>query len=234
MKIINNTDINNLILYAKKNLGIYQLVYKKEVNGIYFLSILLFLFSVIILIICILLICFDTNKFYVIICVICCLTTCFCTLILLRHIDNKSKNKHLKIQYDRYRFLKKYYNDKNYTIKEIKVINHQLEKRKDKIEKNKITILVVISVMILPVWDIIVQKYFNDISLIKIVKFIFLLIVFSIVILLTIRFFNRMLYRYEENFYKKNNVAIIENLIYLNEYIIQGKEEQTNNGRRRK
>ena len=43
-----------------------------------------------------------------------------------------------------------------------------------------------------------------------------------------------MLYRYEENFYKKNNVAIIENLIYLNEYIIQGKEEQTNNGRRRK
>ena len=234
MKIINNTDINNLILYAKKNLGIYQLVYKKEVNGIYFLSILLFLFSVIILIICILLICFDTNKFYVIICVICCLTTCFCTLILLRHIDNKSKNKHLKIQYDRYSFLKKYYNDKNYTIKEIKVINHQLEKRKDKIEKNKITILVVISVMILPVWDIIVQKYFNDISLIKIVKFIVLLIVFSIVILLTIRFFNRMLYRYEENFYKKNNVAIIENLIYLNEYIIQGKEEQTNNGRRRK
>ena len=234
MKIINNTDINDLILYAKKNLGIYQLVYKKEVNGIYFLSIVLFLFSVIILIICILLICFDTNKFYVIICVICCLTTCFCTLILLRHIDNKSKNKHLKIQYDRYRFLKKYYNDKNYTIKEIKVINHQLEKRKDKIEKNKITILVVISVMILPVWDIIVQKYFNDISLIKIVKFIVLLIVFSIVILLTIRFFNRMLYRYEENFYKKNNVAIIENLIYLNEYIIQGKEEQTNNGRRRK
>ena len=74
----------------------------------------------------------------------------------------------------------------------------------------------------------------NDISLIKIVKFIVLLIVFSIVILLTIRFFNRMLYRYEENFYKKNNVAIIENLIYLNEYIIQGKEEQTNNGRRRK
>ena len=158
MKIINNTDINNLILYAKKNLGIYQLVYKKEVNGIYFLSILLFLFSVIILIICILLICFDTNKFYVIICVICCLTTCFCTLILLRHIDNKSKNKHLKIQYDRYRFLKKYYNDKNYTIKEIKVINHQLEKRKDKIEKNKIKILVFIILIIFKFFDIIVNK----------------------------------------------------------------------------
>lgn len=30
MKIINNTDINNLILYAKKNLGIYKLVYKEK------------------------------------------------------------------------------------------------------------------------------------------------------------------------------------------------------------
>ena len=39
MKIINDTDINNLILYAKKNLGVYKLVYKDE-NRKYFLTII--------------------------------------------------------------------------------------------------------------------------------------------------------------------------------------------------
>ena len=167
-------------------------------------------------------------------CGISCLFTCLCTLILLRYIDNKTKSKHLKVQDIRFKMLKKYYNDTNFTIKEIKVINQQLEKRINKIEKQKVTILVVISVMILPIWDIFVQTYFNDFSLNKIIKFVVFFIVFSIVILNAIRFFNKTLYLYEENFYIKNNVAIIENLIYLNEYIIKEKEEQTSNGRRRK
>ena len=38
MKIINNTDINNLILYAKKNLGIYKLVYKEKKKNILFIN----------------------------------------------------------------------------------------------------------------------------------------------------------------------------------------------------
>ena len=233
MKIINKSDINDLILYAKKNLGIYQLVYKKEVNRIYFFSIILFFISVFLLLMCVLLICFHKDKFFIIISGIFCLFTCFCTLILLRYIDNKTKHTHLKIQYDRQKLLKKYYNDKNYTSKEIKVINQQLEKRKDKIEKNKVTILVVIGVLILPVWDIFIQKYMKDFSLIRIVKFILFVFIFSIVVLLVIRFFNKILYRYEEFFYKTNNTAIIENLIYLNEYIIQENEKQNNNGRRR-
>lgn len=186
------------------------------------------------LIIYILLVYFHIDRFYEIMCGISCLFTCLCTLILLRYIDNKTKSKHLKVQDIRFKMLKKYYNDTNFTIKEIKVINQQLEKRINKIEKQKVTILVVISVMILPIWDIFVQTYFNDFSLNKIIKFVVFFIVFSIVILNAIRFFNKTLYLYEENFYIKNNVAIIENLIYLNEYIIKEKEEQTSNGRRRK
>lgn len=32
MKIINDADINNLILYAKKNLDSYKLIYKEEIK----------------------------------------------------------------------------------------------------------------------------------------------------------------------------------------------------------
>lgn len=233
MKIINNMDINNLILYAKKNLGIYKLVYKEK-KRIYYLSIIFLLISATLLAIYILLVCFNINKSIQIICAICCLLTCFCTLILLKYIDSKTQHKHLKIQNNRLELLKQYYNDKNYTIKDIRIINQQLEKRINKIEKQKITILIVISVMILPIWDIFVQTYFSDISLDKMNKFIIFFIILSIFILITIRFLNKTLYLYEENFYIKNNIAIIENLIYLNEYIIQEKEERTNNGRRRR
>lgn len=233
MKIINNTDINNLILYAKKNLGIYKLVYKEK-KRIYYLSIIFLLISATLLAIYILLVCFNINKSIQIICAICCLLTCFCTLILLKYIDSKTQHKHLKIQNNRLELLKQYYNGKNYTIKDIRIINQQLEKRINKIEKQKITILIVISVMILPIWDIFVQTYFSDISLDKMNKFIIFFIILSIFILITIRFLNKTLYLYEENFYIKNNIAIIENLIYLNEYIIQEKEERTNNGRRRR
>ena len=135
MKIINNMDINNLILYAKKNLGIYKLVYKEK-KRIYYLSIIFLLISATLLAIYILLVCFNINKSIQIICAICCLLTCFCTLILLKYIDSKTQHKHLKIQNNRLELLKQYYNDKNYTIKDIRIINQQLEKRINKIEKH--------------------------------------------------------------------------------------------------
>ncbi len=229
MKIINDTDINNLILYAKKNLGVYKLVYKDE-NRKYFLTIISLLNSVFILVIYILLVYFRVDYFYEKICGFCCLLTCICTLMLLKYIDNKTKCKHLMIQDIRFKLLKEYYNDRNYTIKEIEIINQQLEKRIDKIEKKKITILVVISIMILPIWDIFVQTYFNHFSFFEAIKFLVFLIFSSIIILIIIRFLNKALYLYEENFYIKNNVSIIENLIYLNSYIIQEKEEKSNDG----
>lgn len=233
MKIINNSNINNLILFSKKNLNMYKLVYEEQ-KKIYFMSIISVIISVCLLTIYIIFIFLHINLFLEKLCGYSCLFTCMCSLGLLKYIDHKTKNKHLKIQNVRFKLLKKYYNDNNYNINDIRIINRQLEKRIEKIEKQKITILVVISVMILPVWDIFIQTYFNDFSVIKIIKFIVFFVFFSIVILITIRFFNKTLYLYEENFYIKNNVAIIENLIYLNEYIIQEKEEQTNNGRRRR
>ncbi len=85
--------------------------------------------------------------------------------------------------------------------------------------------------MLLPIWDIFVQFYFDEFSFIKVAKFLVLLIIFSIIALFIVRLLNKTLYLYEENFYIKNNIAVIENLIYLNEYIIQEKEERNNNGR---
>lgn len=233
MKIINNTDINSLILYAKNNLGVYKLVYKEK-KRIYYLSIIMLLISVILLMVNIIFVCFNINSYIQILCSICCLLACFCSWISLKYIDNKTHNKHLKIQESRLRLLKQYYDNQNFTIKDVKVINQQLEKRINKIEKHKVTILVVISVMILPIWDIFVQVYFIDITSTKIIKFVIFFVISSIIILIFIRFFYKTLYLYEENFYIKNNIALIENLIYLNEYIIQEKEEQTNNGRRRR
>lgn len=225
MKIINNTDINNLILFSKKNLGIYKLVYK-EYNKLYWLSLIGTFISIFLLIIYILLVISHINNFLEKLCGISCLVICLCTCVLLKYIDKIAKSKHLKIQNVRFKLLKKYYHDSNYNINDIKIINEQLEKRIAKIEKQKVTILIVIGTMILPTWDIFIQYYFNKFSSIQIIKFIIFCFIFSLVILSLIRVCNKTLYLYEENFYKKNNIALIENLIYLNKYIIQEKEEQ--------
>ncbi|MDE7332093.1 MAG: hypothetical protein K2O16_07600 [Lachnospiraceae bacterium] len=233
MKIINNTDINNLILFSKKNLGMYKLVYIDH-KKIYWLSIATVIISVCLLIIYIFFTIFQINIFFEKLCSLCCLFTSLCGLGLLKYIEKQTQEKHLIIQYIRYKLLKKYYSDRNYNNKDIKTINQQLAMRIQKIEKQKITVLVIIGVMILPLWDIFVQFYFDEFSFIKIVKFITFLVIFSLIILVIIRFLNRAIYLYEENFYIKNNIAIIENLIYLNEYIIYKKEENNNNGRRRR
>ncbi len=231
MKIINNTDINNLIIFSKKNLGIYRLVYKEQKN-LYCLSIIAVIFSIFLLITYILLVILHINILIEKICCFSCLFVCLCALILLIHVENKTKHNHLKIQNVRFRILKKYYRDNNYSSGDIKVINRQLEKRIEKIEKQKITILVVIGIMIMSIWDIFVEAYFNEFNFMKVSKFLVLLIIISLIIVIIIRFFNRALYLYEENFYIKNNIALIENLIYLNEFIIQ-EEEERSNGRRR-
>lgn len=130
----------------------------------------------------------------------------------------------MKIQDIRFKLLKIYYDNKSYSSKEVKIVNQLLEKRIEKIEKQKITILVVIGAMILPIWDIFIELYFNEFSSEKVLGFILFLLIFSTIILFIIRLLNKTLCLYEENFYIKDNIAIIENLIYLNSYIIQEKE----------
>lgn len=231
MKIINNTNINDLIIYSKKNLGIYNLVYKDQKKK-YYMSIISVFVSILFLIMYILFSVFNTNLVMERLCCFCCLITCLYSLRLIKYIEKKTKNKHLQIQDVRFNLLKNYYDANNYGYQEIKIINQQLEKRIEKIDKQKITILIVLSIMIMPLWELFVQEYFYEISFLRIVKFLFFLIIFSMIVLVIIRFLNKTLYLYEENFYIKNNTALIENLIYLNNYIIQEKEEQINNGGR--
>lgn len=107
-----------------------------------------------------------------------------------------------------------------------------MEKRKEKIEKQKITILVIMGAMTVSVWDLFVQAFFEQYTFLKVTKFLAIFISFSFITLVVARFFTETLYLYEENFYIKNNTAIIENLIYLNEFIIQEEEERGRNGRR--
>lgn len=233
MKIINNKDINNLIIFSKKNLGIYKLVYK-EYKNIYWMSILLTNLSIILLVSYILISNFRTNLFLEKICGICCLMTCIFSLILLYLLDKKTKSKHLKIQDCRLKKLKKYYNSNNYLTKDIIIINEQLSKRIEKIEKQKTTILIVFGILILPIWDIFIQDSFVVFSSQQFVKVVLFSIFLSFIIRMLIKVCKRGLYLYEENIYIKNNISLMENLIYLNNYIIKEEEEEKNHGRRRR
>lgn len=85
----------------------------------------------------------------------------------------------------------------------------------------------------MPIWDIFLQYSFHEFSLYKMAYMVLFTIVFSFIILLVIKILNRTIYLYEESFYVKNNLALIENLIYLNGYIIQEMEGR-NHGRRRR
>lgn len=183
MKIVNNTIINDLILYAKKNLGIYKLVYKEEKNK-YYMSIIFVFISILFLITYVLFSFYITNVILERLCCFCCLITCLYSLWLIKYIEKKTKNKHLEIQDVRFSLLKNYYNANNLGYKELKIINQQLEKRIEKIEKQKITILIVLSIMIMPLWDLFVQEYFKEISFNRVIKFSFFLIIFSVIILI--------------------------------------------------
>lgn len=212
-------------------MGMYNLVYKDK-KELYFLSLSSVFTSVLLLILSIFFAFAhipSLEKFFS----FSCLLICFCGLLLIKYIDKITTEKHLVVQDVRFKLLKKYYSDNDYNYDDIIIINQQLEKRIEKIGKQKITILVIISVLILPLWDILIQNYFDDFTSIKILKFVIFLIIFSFATLVVIRFFNKALYLYEENFYIKNNVSIIENLIYLNGYIIRTKEGK-NTHRKRK
>lgn len=116
MKIISNTDINNLIIYSIKNLSIYKLVYKEQ-KKMYYLSIANIFISFLLLIIYIFLTFNYTNIFWERICSFSCLFSCIFSLWLLMRIEIKTKQKHLEIQNTRFKLLKKYYSDNKYTSK---------------------------------------------------------------------------------------------------------------------
>lgn len=231
MKVITNKDINDLILFSKKNLGIYKLVYKEH-KKIYWCIISFTCLSIVSLILYILL---SINKIRTLekICFFCCIILCFITLFLSHKLNEITKYKHLEIQDKRLKLLIKYYNDKNMHSKNILIINAQLAKRIEKIEKQKTTVLVILGILILPLWENFIQYFYNEFTSIKFIKLFLFSIIMSFVIAAVMKICNRGIYLYEENIYIKNNVHIIENLIYLNTYIINDEEERKKHGRRK-
>lgn len=233
MKIVNNTDVNNLILFSKRNLGLYKLLYR-EYKFIYWFSIFCQCVSALFLILYFYSIIFPSNlileRVYSIICAIMCINSLF----LLKLLTKKTNKKHLKVQEKRYKILKEYYNRNDYYLDDIKNINKLLNKRIEKIEKQKITILVIVASLALSVWDLIIENYFKIFSVKNLISTFVLIIIISLFILILVKFFNRMIYLYEENMYIKNNVSLIENLVYLNDYIIFEKEALIKNGRGRR
>lgn len=223
MRIINNTDINNLILYAKKNLGIYKLVYRKYKN-IYWTSVSLMILSIVLLLTYILLSNYQISLCIEYICFGGCLLTSVFSLYSIHKLDTISKSVHLKIQENRFKLLKQYYEINNFKIKDIKTINEMLSKRIEKIERQKITIIIILGVLVLPIWDSFIQHYLKIFTAQQLLKIILFSILISFVVTIIVKVFYKGLYLYEENIYIKNNTFVIENLIYLNKCLLQEKE----------
>lgn len=205
----------------------------KEHKKVYWLSIAFLFFSICLLIAYVLLIILDVNTNYELLCGIVSLIMSVIALVLLGCINRLTAEKHLKIQHIRLKVLKKYYKHKNFNTKEIKIINELLERKMARIEKQKVTVIIILGTLVLPIWEIFLDYYFDEFTMLKMKNFIIVLIMLSFIILFFIRMFNRTLYLYEENIYIRNNISIIENIIYLNKYIIQEREEK-NDGRRRR
>lgn len=223
MRIINNTDINNLILYAKKNLGIYKLVYRKYKN-IYWTSVSLMILSIVLLVTYILLSNYQISLYVEYICFLGCLLACLFSLYSIHKLDTISNSAHLKIQGIRLKLLKQYYEINNFKIKDIKTINEMLSKRIEKIERQKITIVIILGVLVLPIWDSFIQHYLKIFTAQQLLKIIVFTILISFVVTILVKVFYKGLYLYEENIYIKNNTFVIENLIYLNKCLLQEKE----------
>lgn len=231
MKIINNTDLNNLLRFSKKNLGVYKLVYR-EYKYLYWFSIILIILSSILLLAYIMFSCFYINLFFEKLSFICCFFFAVVCLVLLYLLEKKTRNKHLKIQESRIKELEKYYCEKGFVCDDIIVINEQLNFRKDKIKSQKDTMFIIFGILCLPIWEVFIESCFLVFSSEQIIKVFLFCIVFSFILLFFIKLCKIGSYLYEENISIKNNVSIIENLIYLNTYIIKKKERAKKYGRK--
>lgn len=233
MKIINDSDINNIIIFAKRQLGIYKLVYKKY-KDLYWSAVFLTILSFILLVIY-----FITEKcqMWLVIGRLCCFGCATCSalaLYLLQKLKILSEEKHLGIQEHRFELLKRYYSVKQFSVKEIKKVNEKLNLRKERIKQQKITVLIVLGMLLLPIWELFVQKYLVGFTFYQLKRIFLLAIAIACIIVEIVRICNWGLNLYEENIYIKYNTYLIENLIYLNSYIIQEEEERVNYGRGRR
>ncbi len=219
MKIINNTDINNLIIFAKHNMGIYRLVYLRY-KKIYWLTIVFCILCFLSLVLY-LIVKFASNKIAVAISFLCCIFNAVAAIYLCRRLEALTENRQMKVQEKRLVILQRYYQRNNYTISDIIIINKQLEKRLKNLDKQKTTAIVVLGILVLPIWETMVEYALQEFTTERFVRIIAVTLIMTFFITIFIHILNRGIYLYEENVYVKNNSYIIENIIYLNHYIIK-------------
>ena len=155
------------------------------------------------------------------------------SLILSYKINKLTKNEASKIQYKRVKLLKKYYLDNNLSTKEIILINEQLTEKFGELQKQSTTLLIIFGMIIFPIWENFLQYAFKEFTSSKVLKIFLLSIILSCLIVLVIKIYNIGSHLYQENIPIKNNKYIIKNLIYLNTYIINERNEMKTYGRKK-
>lgn len=155
MKVVTNSDIKKLIIYAKRNLGIYKLVYRTY-KQLYFTIIILLLIFALFLIVFLynFIVCKNISSFIVILC----MSVILSEFVLLSILYRKTKILHFKIQIKRIELLKKYYSFNNWNKEEIEIVNNLLRQRIDTIKSNNIKVSAVIISLLLPLWNLYINK----------------------------------------------------------------------------
>lgn len=231
MKVITNTDIRQLIIYSKRELGIYELVYRKY-KKMYFVILSLLVFLLLLLYNCIFILLSKGRIPYRI--AKACLFFAILELILLYVFEKKTKTLHQGIQDIRIKKLKRYYTQKNYHVYDVTVINDLLQKRISHLEANRIKFSVIIAALIFPLWDIYINVLSENKTFLEMLEVIlpraFIIAIF-VILLLPIYNFAQM--TISEHVFTTNNIYIIDNIIFLNSYIIH-EWEGMENARRRK
>lgn len=163
-----------------------------------------------------------------------CLFFAILELILLYVFEKKTRTSHQGIQDIRIKKLKRYYSQKNYHAYDITVINDLLQKKMSNIEANRIKFSVIIAALIFPLWDIYINVLSENETFLEVLEIILpraFIIAFFVVLLLPVYNFAQM--TIAECVFTTNNIYIIDNIIFLNSYIIH-EWEGMENARRRK
>ncbi len=231
MKVITNTDIRQLIIFSKRELGIYKLVYSKH-KKIYFGILSLLFFLLFLLCTCIyfslLLGRIPYNIAYI------CLFMAVLELGLLYSFEKKTEALHQGIQDVRIKKLKRYYLQRNIHTYDLTVINDLLRKQMNSIETNRIKFSVIVTALIFPFWEIYMNRASENKTILEVLRIFFpRVFIIAFLAILALPVYNFVHMTLVENFCTINNEYIISNIIFLNSYIIHEWGEMEN-ARRRK
>ena len=167
MKIITYIDVNNVVLFAKRNMGVYKLVYKKY-KRIYFVS-LFSLFCVMVLTVVFLVYYFAFKETLYWLSYVC-VALSVLLFVLLYRLDKKTIESRNKIQDIRVKILKKYYKKKKFKSYDVIQLNNQLQQRIDSIASDNIKFYVVLVSLLFPIWELYINKLGENVLFIDLIR----------------------------------------------------------------